>query len=124
MRKIPGTLVIDARPLFDFSTREMSKLPSDHRLTVDVRLLQEYFDHSLWKMRWVAGPQQLANVLTKVGVSPEYLHRVMRCAEYQVVRDHQLEAKVRKAGEAFKKQELDEALSRKREAEKKLLKVL
>ena len=40
MRDIEGCLVLDARSLCDFSSRETGRVPSDRRLAVDIRLLR------------------------------------------------------------------------------------
>ena len=71
MRDIEGCLVIDARSLYDFSTKETGRVPSDRRLAVDIRLLQEFFSTSTWSMRWVSGSQQLADTLTKADGNPD-----------------------------------------------------
>ena len=78
MRQMGGILVIDARSFYDFASRETGRLPTDRRLAVDIRLLQEFFTQSKWSLRWVSGSQQLADVLTKEDTSAEYLARVLR----------------------------------------------
>ncbi len=113
-------LVVDARSLYDFTTRETGKLPSDRRLAIDLRLLQEHFERSKWVMRWVMGPQQLGDTLTKKLRPPEYLHKVMETGRYQAVRDRTLEAKVRSAGAAMKQQAEEQLQAENKEKDRKL----
>jgi hypothetical protein len=116
LEQIPGGLVVDARSLYDFSTRDTGKTPTDRRLAVDLRLLQEYVDRSKWTLRWVSGPQQLADALTKRGSDPTYLLNTLEKGKFMVVRDPQLEKSVQSYGTAVKQLLRDEAAT---EARKK-----
>lgn len=91
-----GVLVIDARSVYDYLTSDSGKLPSDKRLALDLRMLQFYRQASDWDLRWVAGPQQLADSLTKEETNTGYLEWVMENAKYILVRDNQLETKIKK----------------------------
>ncbi len=84
-------------------------MPSDRRLAVDLRLLQEYFRSSKYTLRWVCGPQMLADSVTKIGADPTYLLQVLERGRYQVLRDRGLENKVVSGGKkASRKVTLEE----------------
>lgn len=90
-----GALVIDARSVYGFLTTDSDRLPSDKRLAVDLRVLQFYRTASDWDLRWVAGPQQLADCLTKEDCNTSYLEWVLRNCEYMLLKDPQLESKMK-----------------------------
>ena len=46
-----NVLVVDARSLCDFASRDTGKTPTDRRLAVDLRLMQEYMTRSNWVPR-------------------------------------------------------------------------
>ena len=100
---------MDARSVFDFLGTDSGKLPSDRRLALDLRLVQHYLRASQWKLKWIAGPQQLADVLTKENGDIRYLSWVLKNARFQLLRDEKLEDKVSNA--------LSEAEKRLREEE-------
>ena len=72
-------------------------MPQDKRLGIDLRLVQNYLQASTWKIKWVPGPQQLADTLTKEGADPTYLKWVLSHARYQLLKDDALHEKVNKA---------------------------
>lgn len=109
LKDTPGAIVMDARSVFDFLSSDSGKLPTDRRLALDLRLVQHYITASDWALRWVSGPQQLSDSLTKETGDTRYLFWVMRNSKYQLLRDTHLENKV--------KQELSEAEKRVREEE-------
>ena len=92
--KRKGIIAIDGKSLFDYLGRDTGKLPQDKRLGIDLRLLQSYLQGSSWAARWVSGPQQLADSLTKEGADASYLRWVLGPAKYQLHQDKDLQQKV------------------------------
>ena len=86
--------VVDAKSLFGFLQRDTGKLPTDKRLGIDLRLMQHYVGESTWQLKWVCGPQQLADPLTKEPGDCRYLQTVMRRGEYQLLKDESLETRL------------------------------
>ena len=70
LMETPGAVCMDARSVFDFLGTDSGKLLSDRRLALDLRFVQHYLKSSNWALRWIAGPQQLADVLTKERGTP------------------------------------------------------
>jgi hypothetical protein len=89
-----GILVVDAKSLYDYLNRDTGRLPSDKRLGIDLRLVQSYLQQSTWSVRWVSGPQQLADSLTKEGEDGAYLKHVLKTGKFQLIRDEDLHRKV------------------------------
>ena len=89
--------------MFDYVSKETGRTPTDRRLAVDLRILQEYFRSSNYTLRWVCGPQMLADTLTKLTADPTYLHNTLSRGTYQVVRDATLEGKIKKGCKEGKK---------------------
>lgn len=87
-------LVVDAKSLCDFLLRDTGRLPSDKRLAIDLRLMQHYMAESRWHLKWVCGPQQLADSSTKSGARLDYLRWVTSNARYQLLEDGDLKKKV------------------------------
>ena len=80
-------LIIDARSVYDYLTRESGKLPQDKRLAIDLRVLQLYMEEGSWQLRWVCGPQMLRDVLTKSNADCSYLGWCMENARYRLLED-------------------------------------
>ena len=79
---------------------------------VDLRLLQSYLQGSSWAVRWVSGPQQLADSLTKEGADASYLRWVLGQARYQLHRDKDLQQKVSTMIDHMQARILDQALTK------------
>lgn len=106
-----SVLVIDAKSLFDYLNKETGRLPADKRLGIDLRLLQTYLSDSKWAVRWVSGPQQLADCLTKETVDITYLKWVLDHGVYQLIKDTDLDVKVKTALEAAEERLVTQMLS-------------
>lgn len=89
-----GLLVIGAKSLWDFLQKDTGRLPVDKRLGIDLRLLQSYIAQSRWGIKWVSGPQQLADSLRKEGSDAAYLRWVMQHGKYRLMKDEDLDRKV------------------------------
>ena len=96
LQEVEGAAILDARSVFDFLNTDSGKLPTDRRLALDLRLIQHYVKASKWTLRWVSGPQQLSDVLTKENGDTRYLFWVLANSQFQLLRDTQLESKVKK----------------------------
>ena len=117
-----GAAILDARSVFDFLNTDSGKLPTDRRLALDLRLVQHYVEASKWTLRWVSGPQQLSGVLTKENGDTRYLFWVLANSQFQLLRDTQLESKVKKelseADRRLREQEAPEEKQRRRNRQK------
>lgn len=89
-----GILVIDVKSLWDFLSKDTGRLPVDKRLGIVLRLLQSYIAQSKCGVRWVSGPQQLADPLTKEGCDASYLRWVMSHGIYRLMKDEDLDSNV------------------------------
>lgn len=122
LQEVQGAAVMDARSVFDFLTSDSGKLPSDRRLALDLRLVQHYLRASSWSLRWVSGPQQLSDSLTKEEGDTRYLFWVLRNSKYQLLRDTTLESKVKKeltaAEKELREKETPEERQRRRNKQK------
>ena len=96
LQEVEGAAILDARSVFDFLNTDSGKLPTDRRLALEFRLIQHYVKASKWTLRWVSGPQQLSDVLTKENGDTRYLFWVLANSQFQLLRDTQLESKVKK----------------------------
>ena len=110
--KHSGIPAIDAKSLHDYLGRDTGKLPQDKRLGIDLRLLQSYLQGSSWAVRWVSGPQQLADILTKEDADASYLRWVLGQAKYQLHRDKDLQQKVSTMIDHMQTRILDKALTK------------
>jgi hypothetical protein len=96
LKERDAILVVDAKSLYDFLGRDTGRLPADKRLGIDMRLMQHYMTESSWFLKWVCGPQQLADCLTKAAGDQEYLRWVLKHGKYQLLEDSALKEKVKK----------------------------
>ena len=93
---MPGAAIMDVRSIFDSLDSDSGKLPTDRRLALDIRLIQHYVKDNHCSLRWVSGPQQLSDVLTKENEHTGYLFRVLANSQFQLLWDTHLETKLKK----------------------------
>jgi hypothetical protein len=110
LQNIPGLLLIDAKSVYDYVTRDSGRLPSDKRLAIDLRVLQYYLEASSWGIKWISGPQMLSDVLTKAAADPTYLAWCLNNAKYQVMKDVELDIRVKETLNQWRQQTVDNTL--------------
>ncbi len=82
--------------MYDYLTKEGTSKSKDKRMAFGT-LLKETLKSSSTTLRWIDGNQNLADVLTKMGVDETYMYKVLREAEWCLVQDRAAAAsKVRK----------------------------
>jgi len=120
LRQERGVLIIDARSVFDFLSTDSGKLPQDRRIALDLRVMRNYLECSSWTLRWVCGPQQLSDCMTKSAGDLRYLSWVCKHAKFQLLRDSKVEERmssvIQKTGERL--EETPEEKKRRRNRQK------
>ena len=79
---IPTCWHIDAKSLFDTLTKDTGGATADKRIRVVLAQLREIKEEQETHVVWVDGQLMLADILTKVSVSPEYLRDAFQKNEW------------------------------------------
>jgi len=104
----------DARSVFDYCTKEGTSMSKDKRMAIEGALLREVLREPRTTLRWIDGSQNIADVLTKLGVDKTYLYKVQREAKWSLVQDPV--AAAAKAQKAAKRTVRREVLEKQRDA--------
>ena len=101
--------------MYDYLTKEGNSKSKDKRMAIEGALLKGTLQSPSTTLRWIDGSQNLADVLTKLGVDKTYLYKVLRAAEWSLVQDpaaaaskarKQAQRSIRKADGAETKEEV------------------
>jgi hypothetical protein len=84
---VPRFWATDCKSVYDYLTKEGTSMSKDKRMAIEGALLKETLRSPSTTLRWIDGSQNLADVLTKLGVDKSYLFRVLRAAEWSLVQD-------------------------------------
>ena len=84
---VPRFWATDCKSVYDYLTKEGTSMSKDKRMAIEGALLKETLRSPSTTLRWIDGSQNLADVLTKLGVDKSYLYRVLRAAEWSLVQD-------------------------------------
>ena len=77
----------DCKSVYDYLTKDGTGTSKDKRMAIEGALLKEVLRQKGATLRWVDGSQNIADVLTKLGVDKAYLYKVMRDARWSLVQD-------------------------------------
>ena len=95
VKRIPVTLVIDSKSLYDFLHKQGST-PAEKRLRLDLEMIRDQMREDSLTIRWVASQQQLADVLTKGGAEAFlYLKLVLETGEFAIMFDERMNEMLR-----------------------------
>ena len=83
----PRFWATDCKSVYDYLTKEGTSKSKDKRMAIEGALLKETLMTSYTTLRWIDGSQNIADVLTKLGVDKTYLYRVLRSAMWSLVQD-------------------------------------
>ena len=86
-RSTPRFWATDAKSVYDYLVKEGTGMSKDKRMAIEGALLRETLREENTTLRWVDGSQNIADVLTKLGVDKTYLYKVMRAAQWSLVQD-------------------------------------
>jgi hypothetical protein len=110
----PRFWATDCKSVYDYLTKEGTSKSKDKRMAIEGALLKETLRSASTTLRWIDGSQNIADVLTKMGVDKTYLFKVQREAVWCLVQDRaaaagkarkQVQRSVRKADGAAAKEE-------------------
>ena len=87
VQKLSRFWATDARSVYDYLTKEGGAASKDKRMAIEGALLKETLRQEGAVLRWVDGSQNIADVLTKLGVDKTYLYKVLREARWTLVQD-------------------------------------
>ena len=103
----------DAKSVFDYCTKEGTSMSKDKRMAIEGALLREVLREERTTLRWIDGSQNVADVLTKLGVDKQCLFKVQRDAKWSLVQDPA--AAAAKAKKAAKRTVRREVLEKQRD---------
>ena len=107
----------DAKSVYDYLTREGSSMSKDKRMDIEGALLKDTLKDEKAMLRWIDGSQNIADVLTKLGVDKTYLYKVLRECRWSLVQDPAAaEAKRQKAE---KRSQRKKAIDKQKETRKR-----
>ena len=110
----PRFWATDCKSVYDYLTKEGTSMSKDKRMAIEGALLKETLRSPGTTLRWIDGSQNIADVLTKLGVDKAYLDRVLRSATWSLVQDplaaalkqrKQAQRSVRKADQSASKED-------------------
>ena len=81
MRQVPAAVLTDCRSVYDLC-RKVGSLPQERRVALDLLDVRESLERDGSSIRWAPTDAQPADVLTKAGVDPTVLHRIMRTGRF------------------------------------------
>ncbi|CAK0838030.1 unnamed protein product [Prorocentrum cordatum] len=87
VQRLPRFWATDAKSVYDHLTKEGSAKSKDKRMAIEGALLREVLRCENTHLRWIDGSQDIADVLTKLGVDKVYLYKVLREAKWSLVQD-------------------------------------
>ncbi|CAK0904737.1 unnamed protein product [Prorocentrum cordatum] len=118
--RLPRFWATDAKSVYDHLTKEGSTKSKDKRMAIEGALLREGLRCENTHLRWIDGSQNIADVLTKLGVDKVYLYKVLREAKWSLVQDPAAAAfKMRKSVQrASRKTAIDSRKTEKRQKDK------
>ncbi|CAK0891172.1 unnamed protein product [Prorocentrum cordatum] len=87
VQRLPRFWATDAKSVYDHLTKEGSAKSKDERMAIEGALLREVLRCENTHLRWIDGSQNIADVLTKLGVDKVYLYKVLREAKWSLVQD-------------------------------------
>ncbi|CAK0894249.1 unnamed protein product [Prorocentrum cordatum] len=85
VQRLPRFWATDAKSVYDHLTKEGSAKSKDKRMAIEGALLREVLRCENTHLRWIDGSQNIADVLTKLGVDKVYLYKVLREAKWSLV---------------------------------------
>ncbi|CAK0848557.1 unnamed protein product, partial [Prorocentrum cordatum] len=120
VQRLPRFWATDAKSVYDHLTKGGSAKSKDKRMAIEGALLREVLRCENTHLRWIDGSQNIADVLTKLGVDKVYLHKVLREAKWSLVQDPAAAAiKMRKSMQrASRKTAIDTTKTEKRQQDK------
>ncbi|CAK0815738.1 unnamed protein product [Prorocentrum cordatum] len=87
VQRLPRFWATDAKSVYDHLAKEGSAKSKDKRMAIEGALLREVLRCENTHLRWIDGSQNIADVLTKLGVDKVYLYKVLREAKWSLVQD-------------------------------------
>ncbi|CAK0828997.1 unnamed protein product, partial [Prorocentrum cordatum] len=120
VQRLPRFWATDAKSVYDHLTKEGSAKSKDKRMAIEGALLREVLRCENTHLRWIDGSQNIADVLTKLGVDKVYLYKVLREAKWSLVQDPAAAAiKMKKSMQrASRKTAIDTRKTEKRQQDK------
>ncbi|CAK0861813.1 unnamed protein product [Prorocentrum cordatum] len=120
VQRLPRFWATDAKSVYDHLTKEGSTKSKDKRMAIEGALLREVLRCENTHLRWIDDSQNIADVLTKLGVDKVYLYKVLREAKWSLVQDPAAAAlKMRKSMQrASRKTAIDSRKTEKRQKDK------
>ncbi|CAK0817009.1 unnamed protein product [Prorocentrum cordatum] len=120
VQRFPRFWATGAKSVYDHLTKEGPTKSKDKRMAIEGALLREVLRCEHTHLRWIDGSQNIADVLTKLGVDKVYLYKVLREAKWSLVQDPAAAAlKMRKSMQrASRKTAIDSRKTEKRQKDK------
>jgi hypothetical protein len=84
--RIPGTLVTDAKSLYDH-LHKTGSVPSERQTLIDLLIAKDLQEAAAIELRWVPTSYQLADVLTKAMAAPSVMQRFLKQGVCTLVQD-------------------------------------
>ena len=76
---------VDAKSVYDYLTKEGTGHARDRRMAIEGALLKEALQREKAVLRWIDGTQNIADILTKIGVDKTYLKHVLNTGIWTLV---------------------------------------
>ena len=80
---------VDARSVYDYLTKEGTGHTKDRRMAIEGALLKEALQREKAVLRWIDGTQNIADILTKIGVDKAYLIHVLSTGMWTLVQQRE-----------------------------------